>query len=161
MKRMMFALAAMVPMVCSSGCCVNHWLDKTFCQPCNAGHLVGGCWGGQCGLGQKNCSGCKSGCSSCQSGCSSCVRGQGEIIGEGEVIGDGEVIVEGEGMPMADCDCPECSRRHGFRGQRRGGHRWSRGPVAGGPPTAQVAYPYYTTRAPRDFLNPNPRSIGR
>ena len=23
-----------------------------------------------------------------------------------------------------------------------------------------VAYPYYTTRAPRDFLDPNPRSIG-
>lgn len=25
---------------------------------------------------------------------------------------------------------------------------------------AQVAYPYYTTRAPRDFLSPNPRGIG-
>lgn len=33
-------------------------------------------------------------------------------------------------------------------------------PVAGGPPSAQVAYPYYTTRGPRDFLNPNPPSIG-
>lgn len=25
---------------------------------------------------------------------------------------------------------------------------------------AQVAYPYYTLRGPRDFLDPNPRSIG-
>ena len=39
-----------------------------------------------------------------------------------------------------------------------------RGPAYGGPagpPTAQVAYPYYTTRGPRDFLINNPPSIGR
>lgn len=30
-----------------------------------------------------------------------------------------------------------------------------------GPPTAQVAYPYYTIRGPRDFLMNNPPSIGR
>lgn len=30
----------------------------------------------------------------------------------------------------------------------------------GGPAGGQVAYPYYTTRGPRDFLSPNPRSIG-
>lgn len=29
-----------------------------------------------------------------------------------------------------------------------------------GPPTGQVAYPYYTTRGPRDFLRNNPPSIG-
>jgi hypothetical protein len=29
-----------------------------------------------------------------------------------------------------------------------------------GPSTAQVAYPYYTTRGPRDFLVDNPPSIG-
>jgi hypothetical protein len=29
-----------------------------------------------------------------------------------------------------------------------------------GPPTATYAYPYYTTRAPRDFLQDNPMSIG-
>lgn len=28
-------------------------------------------------------------------------------------------------------------------------------------PTAQVAYPYYTVRGPRDFLLDNPPSIGR
>ena len=29
-----------------------------------------------------------------------------------------------------------------------------------GPPAPQYAYPYYTTRAPRDFLMANPPSIG-
>lgn len=29
-----------------------------------------------------------------------------------------------------------------------------------GPPVATYAYPYYTTRAPRDFLLDNPPSIG-
>ncbi|MFN3192626.1 MAG: hypothetical protein ACE361_19090 [Aureliella sp.] len=32
---------------------------------------------------------------------------------------------------------------------------------AGGPATAQVAYPYYTTRGPRDFFMNNPPTIGR
>lgn len=35
------------------------------------------------------------------------------------------------------------------------------GAAAQGPATAQVAYPYYTTRGPRDFLQANPPSIGR
>lgn len=32
---------------------------------------------------------------------------------------------------------------------------------AGGAPAAQVAYPYYTARGPRDFLMDNPPTIGR
>ncbi len=41
-------------------------------------------------------------------------------------------------------------------------HHYSReyiGPQ--GPSTAQVGYPYYTVRGPRDFLQDNPPSIGR
>jgi hypothetical protein len=34
-------------------------------------------------------------------------------------------------------------------------------PFNPGPPTAQVAYPYYTHRGPRDFLVDNPPTIGR
>lgn len=30
----------------------------------------------------------------------------------------------------------------------------------GAPPSAQITYPYYTIRGPRDFLDPNPRGIG-
>jgi hypothetical protein len=34
-------------------------------------------------------------------------------------------------------------------------------PMAAGPPTGQVGYPYYTVRGPRDFLVDNPPTIGR
>ena len=49
---------------------------------------------------------------------------------------------------------------HGTPGYKIGPHhREYIGPQ--GPPTAQVAYPYYTIRGPRDFLIDNPPSIGR
>jgi hypothetical protein len=35
------------------------------------------------------------------------------------------------------------------------------GMAGGGGGTPSYAYPYYTTRGPRDFLNGNPPSIGR
>lgn len=34
------------------------------------------------------------------------------------------------------------------------------GAQVAGPPTAQVTYPYYTLRGPRDFLDRDPPSIG-
>ncbi|TWU02303.1 hypothetical protein [Stieleria varia] len=34
-------------------------------------------------------------------------------------------------------------------------------PFQAGPPTGQVAYPYYTVRGPRDFFVDNPPTIGR
>ncbi|MGL4514669.1 MAG: hypothetical protein ACRCT8_16390 [Lacipirellulaceae bacterium] len=42
-------------------------------------------------------------------------------------------------------DCNQCDSNYNF---------------APGPPTGQVAYPYYTVRGPRDFLMCNPPSIG-
>ncbi len=69
----------------------------------------------------------------------------------------------------ANCHTPACGAGGGacsvFSGARLGngfGGGGGGAPVAvqGGPPAAQVAYPYYTTRGPRDFLNPNPPSIG-
>ena len=47
----------------------------------------------------------------------------------------------------------------GFGGFGRGGMPMD-GAYGGGPPSAQVAYPYYTTRGPRDFLINNPPSVG-
>ncbi|MBN2127846.1 MAG: hypothetical protein JW741_00035 [Sedimentisphaerales bacterium] len=53
-----------------------------------------------------------------------------------------------------DCgDCGQCERCCRLRGL-------CRQPINPGPPTGAVAYPYYTTRGPRDFLSSNPRSIG-
>ena len=40
-------------------------------------------------------------------------------------------------------------------------HHYYHNQQPAGPATPTVAYPYYTTRAPRDFLAPNPPSIGR
>jgi hypothetical protein len=47
----------------------------------------------------------------------------------------------------------------GFPPQHHHASREYVGPA--GPPTAQVGYPYYTIRGPRDFLLDNPPSIGR
>lgn len=48
--------------------------------------------------------------------------------------------------------------RNGGGGGGNGGGAGAGG--YGGPGGASVAYPYYTVRAPRDFLSPNPRGIG-
>jgi hypothetical protein len=72
--------------------------------------------------------------------------------------------------------CNNCNGPIGCRpcriGWQRGGtdyqaslshseYRHGGGAGAAGPATAQVAYPYYTTRGPRDFLLNNPPTIGR
>jgi len=56
---------------------------------------------------------------------------------------------------------------YGGGGRFGGGHGWGGwggmpmdGAFGGGATSAQVAYPYYTTRGPRDFLINNPPSIG-
>ncbi len=49
------------------------------------------------------------------------------------------------GAVNAVLDCAECDNQYNFNQ---------------GPPTGQVAYPYYTVRGPRDFLDRNPKSIG-
>ncbi|MEX2186079.1 MAG: hypothetical protein WD875_04760 [Pirellulales bacterium] len=44
--------------------------------------------------------------------------------------------------------------------KRAGGRQGGYDAGAAGPPTAAIAYPYYSVRAPRDFFEPNPPSIG-
>jgi hypothetical protein len=67
------------------------------------------------------------------------------------------VVVAGLSGCQSDCGQSSC----------RGGGRCVGGPggpggsdVAQGPATAAAAYPYYTVRGPRDFLDKNPESIG-
>ena len=43
----------------------------------------------------------------------------------------------------------------------RASHAINSQPFTPGPPSAQVAYPYYTVRGPRDFLLNDPPTIGR
>jgi hypothetical protein len=89
-------------------------------------------------------------------------------------------LLSSTGCNLLNQNCNSCNGNLGCRpcktGWQRGGtdyqrflgHSGSYGHAApsgsggvGGGPAAQVAYPYYTTRGPRDFLAPNPPSIGR
>lgn len=54
----------------------------------------------------------------------------------------------GNGQGMASERIPHLPRDQGYTGPS-------------GPPTAAYAYPYYTTRGPRDFLLDSPPTIGR
>ena len=58
----------------------------------------------------------------------------------------------GPGGGPGDCS-PGCARA-------TGGGPMDDGSAFAGPPTGAVAYPYYTTRGPRDFLAKSPRGIG-
>ncbi|MBL9090639.1 MAG: hypothetical protein JNL96_05410 [Planctomycetaceae bacterium] len=91
-------------------------------------------------------------------------------------------LVAGEAVTaQADCNNPNCracvARRHtaaaacppnrGICGGLFGsGGLFGNGAGNGAgygmmpPPSPTVVYPYYTTRAPRDFLSANPRGIG-
>ena len=65
--------------------------------------------------------------------------------------------------------CRPCGRGCGINGCRAKGtpdyvphipHNFYKQVGPAGPPTATYAYPYYTVRAPRDFLSDQPSTIG-
>lgn len=129
----------------------------------------GGCSSGAC----SSSGGCKSG--SCNSGgCNTCSTGS---CNSGKCGGSKLAGLCGLCGGKGGCR-PGC--RTGAMGWQQGGHDYSShlqpgmlGHTAGknlrtqqggftpGAPTAQVGYPYYTVRGPRDFLLDNPPTIGR
>lgn len=61
--------------------------------------------------------------------------------------------------PCGGAACADhCGYGSGLCGQNCGGPSYQ--PVAPGPPSGAVTYPYYTNRGPRDFLAEDPPSIG-
>ena len=102
----------------------------------------GGYVDGGCGCSDGNChSGdCVAGCGGdCGTGCGSCAgsgHGPGGLLGE-LGIGSGRIAAH--------------AYRHCANGHQN---------LAAGPSVGAVTYPYYTVRGPRDFLAPNPPSIG-
>jgi hypothetical protein len=70
----------------------------------------------------------------------------------GGACGPGGCAPGGGGCGPGDCS-PGCARASG-------GGPMDDGSAFAGPTTGAVAYPYYTTRGPRDFLATNPRGIG-
>ncbi len=79
------------------------------------------------------------GCHTCGNRCNSCGCRPGAI-----------------GWQRGGTDYQTHLNHHAYRYQGGGG-----GAAGSGVPTAAVAYPYYTTRGPRDFLVNNPPTIGR
>ena len=105
-----------------------------------------GCGNGGCGIGGKLCNRCRGGLGSRVGG-----GGLGSRVGGGCGI---------NGCGGAGGLCRGC-----LAGLGRGSipHRQPQGGPGGAGAAGQVptyAYPYYTTRAPRDFLDPNPPTIG-
>jgi hypothetical protein len=94
----------------------------------------------------------KNSCSSCQSGSGGCAAHGGHgghgHGGHGHGSGSG-------GGPIGNYLGTPGPTPVGRLPQ---GYMMDAGPA--GPPTATYGYPYYTTRAPRDFLMDNPPSIG-
>lgn len=166
------ALAAVVSL--SSGCSI---VDRLFLLNTDGpyGHHVGGacqdgaCQDGACQDGACQGGGCQDG--ACQDG--ACLDGachgsarHGRACPEGICAG-------GKCSKCPDGTCGRCAHcRHLGRYGGLARHHLSAaekqelmqsgyengGPA--GPPTGAVAYPYYTTRGPRDFLAKRPPSIG-
>jgi hypothetical protein len=163
------------------GCCDPGCGCDVCCEPecgvCDPGCDCEECCDPCCG---DSC--CTDGC--CTDGCDGC-DGNGCALGNGGLLGRngngmGNGMGNGRGGYGAANGCPPgcsvCGACGGAGCQGCGGcgfvHALATGfcPHAGGypeqpnfntgPPSAQTAYPYYTVRGPRDFLQNNPPSIG-
>ena len=108
----------------------------------------GGCGVNGCGQGNQRCHGCLAKLAGAQGG-----HGfQGGLAGCGV-----------NGCGHGNQRCPGClAKLAGQRGGPYGGAipHTAQGPGAGTGTAPSYAYPYYTTRGPRDFLMKNPPSIG-
>jgi hypothetical protein len=92
------------------------------------------------------------GCAQASDGCQTC---EGGCDNTGDGVCD-ESCTAAKGFRCRLCKEGLCKR--GLCKERLG--EAASEPVAAGPATGAVTYPYYTTRGPRDFLAKNPGSIG-
>ena len=102
------------------------------CDACQGGN--GECFGRYCNSPGGGYGPGPYDCSACNSpnwGCNGHAHGQG--------------LCARCGQPGAGCCCASGDHRYQF---------------APGPPVGQTAYPYYTVRGPRDFLDGNPSPLG-
>ncbi|MCO8122358.1 hypothetical protein NHH03_11480 [Stieleria sp. TO1_6] len=120
---------------CSTGTCNSGACNSGTCQSGACGDAS--CGGGKGLLGKMNVGGCNSCGGGCRKGCVA-----------------GPIGWQQGGHDYSSHLGP------GFMGHNAGAALNAR-PVNPGPPTGQVAYPYYTVRGPRDFLLNDPPSIGR
>jgi hypothetical protein len=152
MKRATGLLLAVAVIGMSSGCSI---IDRLFLLNTDGpyGHHSRGGGGGACRDG-------------------ACENGQCQVGGPCESCGPSEACGPGGCQPgCRDCAAGHCKKHVGRYGGLAKHHlsHAERAALAAsdygatqpaGPPTGAVAYPYYTTRGPRDFLAKNPPSIG-
>lgn len=155
----------------SGGCALGGGCDSGCYDDCAGGCPVG------CGCPDTCCEGaedCGCGCpdeycdctADCGCGCPGdcgcddpCAGGGYGCCGDGSCCGNGRGICGACGGQ----GCSMCKRMVGAVASgfcpHSGGYpeMYNYNP---GPPVGQVAYPYYTVRGPRDFLQSNPPSIG-
>ena len=148
---------------CGSGGCSSGGCSSGTCSS-------GGCSSGTCGsgggllgkLGSGGCGGCKLG--KCLFGCKGGAVGGGLGLGGGQGLGGGRL----GGCGMNGCGiggklCGGClSKLAGAHNHPYGGTipHTAQAPGAGTGMAPAYAYPYYTTRSPRDFLTKKPPTIG-
>ncbi len=144
LKSMVACAAAILLCVAASGC---HVAGGGGCAagPSFGCDSSGGCAGGACGGGLSGLFGGLLGGGGCFGG------DAGNCVSPESLAGDGYGVRGGYTGPLA-----------GHIGQHHRGPQSHMGPVgpADGPAVAQVTYPYYTTRGPRDYFAASPPSIG-
>lgn len=186
--KTIYAVIAAALVTTSIGCSALNSCNSCGTQPCHisqsqnaprAGMLEGRCNNSKgllakfrwISLGKDSC-GCGDECCEASCGCGDeycgdgCCSDGGYGCNEGGCQGacqggcDQGCLQKGISR-LIDCPCGDnCSLRNGggFCGFCGGGDRnYNFNP---GPPVGQTAYPYYTTRGPRDFLMANPPTIG-
>jgi len=132
---MRFASLTLVALLTLSGIGCHHNLAKNGCNSCQGGG-GGGLAGHNHGFGGGG-----------QGAFGNGAFGNGAVGNGGHGGGIGGTIASHLGGPAPT---PVARLPQGYMGDA--------GPA--GPPTSTYGYPYYTTRAPRDFLMNNPPSIG-
>lgn len=163
MKRMMLLALVAASVASSTGCCL---IDRIFC--CRRGYPMPA---SSCGAGCGGCGACSGAgaCGNCgpggMGGCENCGPGGAGGYGDGSGYGDGGYGDGSGGGGYGDMYGGGPGGPGGAGGRGRGAGlldrlQADRASKYAGPETAQVAYPYYTNRGPRDFLAKNPRSIG-
>ncbi|MBS0209168.1 MAG: hypothetical protein JSS27_09460 [Planctomycetes bacterium] len=152
MKRLVWAALMLSLVGLNTGCCL---LDR-LCGVHPGYPLVPGC---NRGCGSSCGPACGGNCQSCQ---------QDDFYSSAPVPGNANSHACSCGAYAGpSTDDGFYADGSGGHGIRQAGHHqpaYARNPRVAqrynGPMTPQVVYPYYTTRGPRDFLNPNPRGIG-
>lgn len=165
MNRWLMVGAVASLMMVSTGCL--HHNTRSGCSDC--GSMMSqaptcGCESSGCGCQASSDCGCGDACSDCESG--SCKASGCGLLGKSR----GRMAGCHSGCGRTGCSPSTLRWQQGgmdYSDHLSGGVCGQRAatvlqnqPVTPGPPTAQVAYPYYSFRGPRDFLLANPPSIG-